>query len=73
MQTSNKNDNNIEPGDAPEETKPHWALPPEAEILRANPEVRAILYAETLSLIAAAGEEVNPGWTVPRVSRKSNG
>src|SRR5262249_38100905 len=63
MNTSNDNNNIIEPGKTPDETPPgSWALPPEAEILRANPEVRAILYAETLARITAAGEEIDPGW-----------
>ena len=58
-----KQDNdNLELGAPPEENKPLWALPPEAEIRAAPPDVRAILFGETLERIAAAGETVDPGW-----------
>jgi hypothetical protein len=63
MNTSNSNDNNnptIEP--EPEENKPRWALPPESVLATASLDQRAILYAETLERIAAAGETVDPGW-----------
>jgi hypothetical protein len=62
MNNDNNNTTNLELGNAPEEKPGAWALPPKAEILAANPEVRAILYAETLERIAAAGEEVDAAW-----------
>jgi hypothetical protein len=37
-------------------------LPPESVLATASLDQRAILYAETLERIAAAGETVDPGW-----------
>jgi hypothetical protein len=59
------NNTTLELGGAPEENRPEAvALPPKSEILAASPDVRAILYAETLERIAAAGGEtaVDLGW-----------
>jgi len=60
------NDTILEPSKTRDEngssSGPFWALPPQSEILAATPDQRAILYAETLARIAAAGETVDPGW-----------
>src|SRR5262249_23623246 len=61
------NDTTLELGEPPEENKPHWALPPASEIRAATPDVRAILYAETLARVAAAGEKI-PGRGWPRAA-----